>query len=341
MKNNTKPLVSVIVPVYNAESYITRCIESILDQTYENIEIILINDGSVDKSKYIIDTFAVKDERVNVVHKVNGGVSEARNTGINIAKGDYITFVDADDTLDVNAIKIMTRLMKASASDAVRTNYVSFRSGIQKRGLVPLPIKLYEGDEILQIIKKVIMGDIPGYSWLLLIRTAVLIDNKISFDSSLSMMEDTKFYVDLFSVCKSVYLSDTVTYNYMINTMSASRNVQNYKRNANDIIRLNQYFKDNFSHRILNLESDLDADHAVFLTSQIALAVEYPNRAYRIAMSNLAWLSSNEHFAVLYENSNFTNASVYSRLVVFFIKKKITLAALCLFIIRGYIRRFV
>jgi glycosyltransferase involved in cell wall biosynthesis len=342
MKNNTyTPLVSIIVPVYNAELYIPQCIESILAQTYKNIEIILINDGSTDQSKKILESFGANDQRVKVVNKVNAGVSKARNTGIVMAEGEYITFVDADDTLDVNAVTTMIDLMETSNADVVRTNYVSYRSGIQKKGSLPIPAKLYEGNDILKIIQKVIMGNIPGYSWLLLIRIDLLRKHEITFDSSLSMMEDTKFYVDLFGVSRSVFLSDTVTYSYMINTTSASRNIHNYKRNANDIIKLNQYFKDNFSQRIANLDRDLDADHTVFLTSQIALAVEYPNHAYGVAMSNLAWLSSNKSFRAFYENSNFSNASIYSRLVVFFIKKKITLAALSLFIIRGFIRRFV
>jgi glycosyltransferase involved in cell wall biosynthesis len=340
MKKKSIPLVSVVVPVYNAEIYITRCIESILAQTYENIEIILINDGSADHSEHIINTFAIKDERVSAVHKINGGVSEARNIGINVAKGDYITFVDADDTLNINAVETMIGLMKKSAADVVRTNYTSYRSGIKKTGLVGLPLKLYENEEILRIIKKVILGDIQGYSWLLLINMDILRNSNIRFDSSLSMMEDTKFYVDLFGSCRSVYLSDTVTYNYMINTTSASRNIHNYKRNAEDIIKLNQYFKDNYSKKIKNLSTELDSDNVVFLSSQIALAVEHPNHAHSVALSNLAWLSKNISFNALYDNANFSKASIYSRMVVFFIKKQITFPVLCLFMVRGFIRRF-
>lgn len=85
-----EPLVSVVVPVYNAEIYISRCIESILEQTYRNFELILVNDGSTDKSGAVCDEYAKNDDRIRVVHQVNGGVSSARNAGMNCAKGEYL-----------------------------------------------------------------------------------------------------------------------------------------------------------------------------------------------------------------------------------------------------------
>lgn len=337
----TSPIVSVIIPVYNAELYISQCIESVLNQTYKNMEIIIINDGSTDQSMQVLNNFSAIDKRILIIHKQNEGVSKTRNIGISTAKGKYVTFVDADDMLDINAITVMVALIEHQNADVVRTNYVSHRSGIQKMGIVPLPVKLYEGNEILKLIKKVILGDIQGYTWLLLIRRNILNIHKVSFDSSLSMMEDTKFYVDLFSVCKSIYLSDVVTYNYIINTTSASRNIHNYKRNVNDIINLNRYFKDIYSEKITGLSTEIDKVHIILMTSQIALAVEYPNHSYRLALSNLTWLSRNATFINLYENANFSNVSKYSRLVVYFTKKRFALPALGLFVIRGYIRRFI
>lgn len=93
---------SVVVPVYNTEVYLPRCVESILSQTYSNIEVILVDDGSTDKSPEICDRFSQEDRRVRVIHKPNGGVSSARNVGIETASGDYVAFVDSDDFIDVN-----------------------------------------------------------------------------------------------------------------------------------------------------------------------------------------------------------------------------------------------
>lgn len=93
-------MLSVIVPVYNAEEYLRKCIDSILYQTYSDLELLLINDGSTDSSGAVCDEYARRDERVRVIHKENGGVSSTRNLGLDLAQGEWITFVDADDWIE-------------------------------------------------------------------------------------------------------------------------------------------------------------------------------------------------------------------------------------------------
>ena len=95
-----KELISVIVPVYNVEKYLDNCVQSILRQSYTNLEIILIDDGSTDKSSQLCDEYSQKDKRIKVIHKKNGGQSDARNVGITVATGKYIAFVDSDDYID-------------------------------------------------------------------------------------------------------------------------------------------------------------------------------------------------------------------------------------------------
>ena len=104
--NNTD-LISVIIPVYNVEQYLNRCVDSVINQTYKNLEIILIDDGSTDNSGKICDEYSQKDKRVKVIHQKNMGVSNSRNKGINIAKGKYITFVDSDDVLNCQYIEFI------------------------------------------------------------------------------------------------------------------------------------------------------------------------------------------------------------------------------------------
>ena len=101
-------LISVIVPVYNTEKYIEKCVMSILNQTYKNLEIILIDDGSTDNSPQICDSLAEKDNRITVIHQPNGGVSSARNIGLDNTHGDYITFVDSDDYIEPNMIEFLS-----------------------------------------------------------------------------------------------------------------------------------------------------------------------------------------------------------------------------------------
>lgn len=105
-------IVSVVIPVYNVELYLERCIDSVIDQTYENLEIILVDDGSSDSSGKICDDYAKDDSRINVIHKKNGGLSDARNTGIDVATGMYIMFVDSDDWISRNCVELLIKALQ-------------------------------------------------------------------------------------------------------------------------------------------------------------------------------------------------------------------------------------
>lgn len=106
-KNTKEALISVIVPVYNVEAFLPKCLESIINQTYKNIEIILVDDGSTDNSGKICDFYKIQDKRIKVIHKFNGGISSARNYGLKVIRGEYILFVDSDDWLDENHIQTL------------------------------------------------------------------------------------------------------------------------------------------------------------------------------------------------------------------------------------------
>ena len=127
MINNGKSVnlsfISVIVPVYNMQNFLSQCIESIINQTYENLEIILVDDGSTDGSSKICDEYAQKDKRVTVIHKENGGLSDARNFGLAVATGDYISFVDSDDYIHPQMYEILLYFAKKENSDMVTCAY--------------------------------------------------------------------------------------------------------------------------------------------------------------------------------------------------------------------------
>lgn len=120
---DASPLISVIVPVYKVEKYLDRCIASIVNQTYKNLEIILVDDGSPDSCPTFCDGWAEKDNRIKVVHKENGGLSDARNVGIRIATGEYISFVDSDDWIEKNFILYLFRIIKEQNCEVVGCNY--------------------------------------------------------------------------------------------------------------------------------------------------------------------------------------------------------------------------
>ena len=119
MKGVKHPLLSVIVPIYNVEDYLNECIESIIKQTYKDLEIILVDDGSTDKSGIICDEYVKKDGRICVIHKTNKGLLEARLTGVEKAKGKYITFVDSDDWIVENMYEDLLRTLETSNAEIV------------------------------------------------------------------------------------------------------------------------------------------------------------------------------------------------------------------------------
>ena len=116
-------MISVIVPIYNVEKYLNRCIESIVNQTYRDLEIILVDDGSTDHCGEMCDDWVRKDERIKIIHKENGGLSDARNAGMKIANGNYIAFVDSDDWIDLFMYEHMMRIMNANQSEIVSCGF--------------------------------------------------------------------------------------------------------------------------------------------------------------------------------------------------------------------------
>ena len=120
------PLISVIVPIYKVENYLRQCLDSIINQTYKNLEIILIDDGSPDNCPQICDDYAKKDNRIRVIHKENGGLSSARNAGLDVCKGEYISFVDSDDIISLYFIEILYKEAIKYDADICECEYVDF-----------------------------------------------------------------------------------------------------------------------------------------------------------------------------------------------------------------------
>ena len=116
-------LISVIIPVYNVEQYLSKCLDSVVNQTYKNLEVILVDDGSTDNSGKICDEFALKDNRIIVIHKSNGGLSSARNEGLKFAKGQYVGFVDSDDYIEIGMYEKLLEVSLKYGSDVVCSNY--------------------------------------------------------------------------------------------------------------------------------------------------------------------------------------------------------------------------
>lgn len=147
---NQNPLISVIVPVYNVEAYLPRCVESIRNQTYQNLEIILVDDGSKDRSNVLCDEYALKDSRIRVIHKENGGLSSARNAGIDAAQGEYLAFVDSDDWIEPDTYETMlAAAQKYSVKLVCAGRYdVRAKTGEKKVGLCPQKEECISGEAL-------------------------------------------------------------------------------------------------------------------------------------------------------------------------------------------------
>ena len=149
-------LISVIVPVYNAEKYLRTCLDSIVNQTYKNLEIILVDDGSTDGSGAICDEYADKDVRIKVIHSTNKGVTAARINAFKTSSGDYITFVDADDFLDCNMFKKMLDTIMEDNTDIIVCQYINYDSKTKKqeKSMLRPPIGIYYKEDIVCLVKK-------------------------------------------------------------------------------------------------------------------------------------------------------------------------------------------
>lgn len=221
-------MISIIVPVYKAEERIRLCIESVLAQTYEDFELILVDDGSPDKSGEICDEFATKDKRVAVIHKENGGASDARNFGIERAKGEYITFLDSDDNWDKGFL--------SNALDKIGTADI-YISGIKMYGgdTDSLFIPSFSGVlGICELYEKVFFG-IPlicvSGPCCKLFKREIITGNKLKFSPFLRCGEDTDFNLSYMRCAQKAYVDNASFYNYYRgdqNSLFSSYNPQYY-----------------------------------------------------------------------------------------------------------------
>ena len=199
---SSNSLVSVIVPVYNAENYLPDCIESIINQTYDNLEIIIVDDGSTDNSGVICDDYAKKDKRIVVYHKKNGGVSSARNYGLKKFNGDFLVFVDGDDLVELNIIEKLLSIYNETKSDlsccGVKFKYLDGKvenECFDSSRFVFSKNEALEGFFCDRKLKNVLYGPYNK-----LFKRELLIDSR--FDENLTLGEDLLFVFEY--LCKSV-----------------------------------------------------------------------------------------------------------------------------------------
>lgn len=317
--------ISIIVPVYNNYDYLDKCIKSLLNQTYKNIEIILINDGSTDNSLSILKKYASKDKRIVLIDKKNEGVSKARNVGIKKSTGKYITFCDSDDYLELDAIETIYYTLINNKADVVRSNYKVHYSNSNKIDIGDLSLignSKYNNDEIRnEIIPRILDGNLPCFVYLLLINKKIIMEDNIYFREDIKMMEDVVFYLDILSKTGNLYIIEKITYNIQFNTNGATNNKKNYERNINDVIKVNNYIK-----KILHKEKLDNLDNIVMLNTANSKAISdfiFKQYLYGDDAINLCKkLYCNNNFIDIVDNSDKNKINKQRYIILKLVKNK-------------------
>lgn len=242
--------ISIIVPVYKAEKFIERCVDSILNQTHKNIELILVDDGSPDQSSEICDRYAANDSRVRVIHQENAGVSAARNAGLNLASGDYITFVDADDYVEPRMYEKMLERAIAYDCEVVMCDCVKEYAKYSQIYTHNIRAGFYNQEQLEEeyyphlLMMKDVEYPATISNWLLLWKST-LNTSEMRYESGIRYSEDLLFGAKLLLSAKSFYyMKGEAYYHYVMNPSSASHTYVSDK--WNDYEKLHKKIRDVF-----------------------------------------------------------------------------------------------
>lgn len=261
--------VSIAVAVYNEEEYLKRCLDSLINQTYKNIEIILVDDCSTDNSLQICHEYAKKDNRIIVIEKETHTVlSDVRNVGIDHATGEYIMFVDSDDFVCENFVEEMVKAIEEKNVDAVRCKEISYKNENEYHiaNVEWYSGKVIKGEELRQISKAVAECDEKGVvpnTWLFIIKLSVL---KTKFNNKVYCAQDVLFLVEvLLESISSIYFLDKPLYYYCYNVKSITYSVSNYYKYLESILTLGEELKKVLSRfDLLDKESEEKLAYATF-----------------------------------------------------------------------------
>lgn len=210
-----KVKISIVIPVYNAEKYLDVCLSSILDQDMHSYEVILVDDGSTDSSPMICDRYSGTDARFRTIHKVNGGVSSARNAGISLSQGEYVMFVDADDALSHDALSLLSALT-VEKPDIVIGGFNIYQGEIPFRTVIPYDSEFYPSAGLSEFFDATMhrLGELFRGPWAKLYRSSVIKKHSLRFNENLSYAEDKLFVYQFMNKISSAAAVDAPVYEY-------------------------------------------------------------------------------------------------------------------------------
>lgn len=311
-------LVSIIVPVYNVEAYLEKCLDSMLDQTYSNIEIVLINDGSTDNGPKICDEYAKKDSRVKVIHKANSGVSDTRNIGLEAAKGSYVTFVDSDDWIEKDYVENLYRAIIENKADYATCGYNRVYGNKSEKINSSGETITYSAREYL--IKLLNVQSSYGFCHMKLIKKDIIKDTK--FYKGLVVGEDALFNIELCkNITKAVVLEQPL-YNYRFNANSV---VRKYDENYMNKYQESMEIMNNYIMKEYKEDKEIRQNLYNYVAYHILLvAVNYcfnPNNKNKI--KSLKNIYNIEIFKTAIKFSNYEMMSLSRKVTLFSLKYKL------------------
>lgn len=281
------PVISIIVPVYNVEKYLDRCLKSLVSQSLKNIEIILVDDGSPDECPVLCDHYAASDNRIKVIHKKNAGLGMARNSGLDVAIGDYVAFVDSDDFVELNMYEMLYYVAINEHADAVISGgFIDERSdGTTYTNHIMKTVDVFDGNTKQLALE--MLGANPefrrDYTYEPSVckgvyRRSVIINNQIRFHSEREIIsEDYVFHLDLFQVTKKAVCVPDCYYHYCQNGVSLTKTYHE------DRFRRNIEFYEYITKRLMELKySPKDMQYADrMLLARARVAVSQISAHYR------------------------------------------------------------
>lgn len=226
-------LISIVVPIYNVEKYLERCITSLVNQSYKNIEIILVNDGSTDNSKEIAEKYNSNYDFISLVNKQNGGLSDARNKGLECCKGEYVLFVDSDDTLNIDTCEIIERTIKNYNIniDMLACGFTKIENNEKKKYIHSSKMNIFDGKKFMK--NEIYTKTLFMASWSYIYRREFLQKNNLKFKKGI-LHEDEEFTPRALLKAETILPMDSCFYNYYINPNTITTK-KDKRRNAIDL----------------------------------------------------------------------------------------------------------
>lgn len=241
-------LVSIIVPIYNVEAELRKCVSSILAQTYKDIEVILVDDGSPDNCGAICDEFASKDSRIVVIHKQNGGLVNARKSGLEKSTGKFISYVDGDDWIEEDFIKSLVACQQKYNADMVAAGFSKDIGNISDDHANVIPTGFYDKQKMIaEVYPRMICAGpyfyfgICSYVWNKLFKRELLWDSQMAVDPRISVGEDTSVVFSVLLKSNSLYISDNASYHYYQKAFSMLKSMDSLEKEKEKVRWLNDY----------------------------------------------------------------------------------------------------